>query len=584
MTTISTYDLQQIINKRFVPSFESEQEIEIETNEVIINQFQTTDGEIEELAEESTVVAETSDSLDDIDNTTEALESLIYSMESSILTGGFDLRNAQIANVALESIAAQYKLDSNYLTFGLEEVGEDGEAETKSTIDKAKSMIGALKDSAGALLNKMYGSVLAALGSATALSEKLIAKAMQLKNNVDASNKGGNAVKLNKGVKRKLTVDGTTVLAPDKYLAELKRLTSKYNSVVKVYADTNVLSAFSEDVVKGMSGTTKQTVANKAIIASVRALSSDINKKISSNDNSVEMVSDPYLGGARIHMAKPTVAAVQKALTVDAPKDSVSQEGIAALYKNSWKVTLGAVLTVLGITGFALNTYLATMATKVLFNGAALKSVAALTGGTVASAAGGMIVLTLVSIAFAVLWYHGVKKGINMIVDGWKGYTDEIKKAVDAFKGLFKKTTEEAAEVATEFELETSGVSMEADEASVSVNSLSGNQIKTLTDIIINTSGTTKTMKAQLAKRQAVSKNIDTITKELAKADGSNVEATKAASAFIRRYIKQTIKFEMQLTNYTVGVMKAALAYAEASNATVVSTESVDLEEKKTVA
>ena len=107
MTKLTSYDLQQVISKKFVPSFESEQEIEIETDEVVINQIQTTDSEIEELAEESAIVTETSDNLDDVDNTTETLESLIYSMESSILTGGFDVRNAQIANIALESIASQ---------------------------------------------------------------------------------------------------------------------------------------------------------------------------------------------------------------------------------------------------------------------------------------------------------------------------------------------------------------------------------------------------------------------------------------------------------------------------------------------
>ena len=582
MTTMTSYDLQQAISKKFVTSLESEQEIEIETEEVVINQIQTTDSEIEELAEESAIVTETSDNLDDVDNTTETLESLICSMESSILTGGFDLRNAQIANIALESIANQYDLATSYLTFGLEEVDENGEAETKSTIDKAKSMLGALKDNASALLTKMYAATLAALGSTAALSEKLIAKAIQLKGSIDAQNKGGNSVSLSKSVKRKLTIDGTTVLAPDAYLNELKRLISKYNSVVKVYADTDVLATFSQDVVKGMAGSDKQTASAKAIIASVRQLSGDITKKIPSKDGLEESVSEPYLGGARIHMAKPSVVAVQKALTADNKDNQVSQEGIGTLFKASVKVTLGSVLTVLGIGGSAIAATMAAKSAALLFNGAALAKIAAASGGTMLGAFGGGLLITVIFIAFAVLWFYGVKKGVSMIGAGWKDYIEEIKKAVEAFKGIFSKTTEEASVVATEFEMDVSSVSMEADEAATSVNSLNANQVKSVSELIINTSATTRTMKAQLAKRKSIAKDIETITKELAKTEGSNSPAATAASAFIKRYIKQTIKFETQLTGYTVSVMKAALAYAEASNGAKAVEASDD--EKKTEA
>ena len=566
MTKLTSYDLQQVISKKFVPSLESEQEIEIETDEVVINQIQTTDSEIEELAEESAIVTETSDNLDDVDNTTETLESLIYSMESSILTGGFDVRNAQIANIALESIASQYDIDSSYLTFGMEEVGEDGEAETKSTIDKAKSMLRALKDNASALLSKMYAATLAALGSTTALSEKLIAKAIQLKSNIDNQNKGGNPVKLAKSVKRKLTVDGKTVLAPDKYLSELKRLTSKYNSVVKVYADNDVLAKFTQDVVKGMAGSDKQTASAKAILATVRELSSGITKKLPSKDGIEEAVSEAYLGGARVHMVKPTVAAVQKALTVEATENNVSQEGVGRLLKASTKVAGGAILAVTSGVGVGISSIVTAAGIKTIFGGASIAAVAAKAGVSFGAVLGGTVAVTLLFVLFAVLWFYGLKKGLKMIGSGWAEYIEEIKKAVEAFKGIFKKSTEDAAEVATEFELETSSVSMEADEATTAVSSLSANQIKMTSDIIIDTAATTRTMKGQLAKRKAIIKEMEAITKALATAEGSNSEATKAASAFIKRYIKQTIKFETQLAAYTVGVMKAALAYAEASN------------------
>lgn len=574
MTTLSSYDLAEALTRKFAVSMESENEIEISADEVIINQAQTTDSEIEELAEETTVVNEASDNLDDIDNTSEALESLIYSMESSILTGGYDVRNAQIANIALESIASQYKIDSTYLTFGLEEVSEDGEAETKSAIGKAKQMLGALKNNTSALLNKMYTSAMAALGSTSALSEKLIVKAGQLKNNVNTDNGGDNNVKLPKSVKRKLTVDGTTVLSPDKYLQELKRLTAKYNSVVKVYADTDVLAKFSQDVVAGMNNGSIQTGSKKAIITAVREISSDINKKVDSKKDTEELTSDPYLGGATIHAKKPTVAAVQKALTTQSDDKTVSQEGVGAFVASSLKMNIGATMAIYGTAGLSVATAMFGM---VVFKGATNAALAA-AGINLTVAA---LPLTITAVVIAVVSTYGFKKGMDMLTGNWQSYKDEINKAIAKFTSMFKKNTEEASEAATEFSLVNTGASMEADEAATEVSSLSANQVKTVADIILGTSTTTKTMKAQLNKRKAIVKDIDAITKNLSKADEANVQASKAASTFIRRYIKETIKFEMQLTNYTVSIMKAALAYAEASNgAKVAESETADDEKK----
>lgn len=571
MTKLTSYDLQQVISKKFVPSLESEQEIEIETDEVVINQIQTTDSEIEELAEDTASAVEASDNIDDVENTTETLESLIYSMESSILTGGFDVRNAQIANIALESIATQYDIDSSYLTFGMEEVGEDGEAETKSTIDKAKSMLSALKDNASALLNKMYNSALSALGNTTALSEKLIVKASQIKSSVDASNKGNVDVKLPKSVKRRLTLDGKTILPQDQYLNELKRLTAKYNSAVKVYADSNVLSEFSKEVLKGASGSDANPVAKKAMSNVVRELSSGVSKRVKSTDNTEEFVSDVYLGGARIHMLKPTAKAVQQALTA---KEEVSQEGWRAAGAATTKFDAGLLLTTLGLAGMGIGVTISTV-----FGGLTIAALAKSVGFSIAL---GLGQISLVFAIVAVLSYYGAKKGLKMMGEGWKEWSAEIKKAIEALKARFTKVSSEATEVGTTFELETSTSSMEAEEVETSVQSLNANQVKAVTDIVLNTANTTKTMKAELNKRKALIKDMDTLTKEMAKAEGNNSALTSAANTFIKRYIKETIKFEMQLASHTVGVMKAALAYAEASNGAKAAEPEASDDEKKT--
>lgn len=560
MTMINSYDLQRAVANKFVPSMESEQEIEIQTEEVVINQITSIDTEVEEVAEDTATAIDASEKHDDIENTEATLEALIASMESSILTGGYDVRSASIANIALESIANQYRIDAPLLTFGLEASAEDGEAETKSTIAKAKGMLGALKENAGVLINKMYNAAAAALGSTVALSEKLLAKASQISANINKANKGGQPVKLPKGVFRKLTLDGTTALAADKYLGELKRLTDKYNEVVKIYADSNVLTQFSNDVLKGMSTGKSQTSSNKAIMATVKALSSGIDKPLKGSSGLDEATSTPYLGGARITLKRPNMAMFRSTLLKSSSNEAISQEAMPSAVR----VVLGGMLTVfgfLGAVGHGSSGLLSVGAGVAVFlTGAPLLGLVFIGQG-------------LIYFAIAVLFSYGYEKGIEMLKNP-KENAEELREAGDRIAKDFDNHAQQASVLSTEFDLET--VSMEADEGATQAMSLNAGQIKTLTGIVINTAGTTRTMKAELQKRKALAKSIDEIAKKTQAAEDKDGGATiKAARKFINSYIKNTVKFEMQLTSYTVAVMRAALVYAEASNAS---------DEKKTVA
>ena len=551
MTMINSYDLQRAVANKFVPSMESEQEIEIQTEEVVINQITSIDTEVEEVAEDTATAIDASEKHDDIENTEATLEALIASMESSILTGGYDVRSASIANIALESIANQYRIDAPLLTFGLEASAEDGEAETKSTIAKAKGMLGALKENAGVLINKMYNAAAAALGSTVALSEKLLAKASQISANINKANKGGQPVKLPKGVFRKLTLDGTTALAADKYLGELKRLTDKYNEVVKIYADSNVLTQFSNDVLKGMSTATAQASSNKAIMATVKALSSGIDKPLKGSSDLQEATSTPYLGGARITLKRPTMAMFRSALLKSSSNEAISQEAMPSAVR----VVLGSLLTVFGSIGTVFGSYI---------SGVSFATSIAVLVTPYATLFPLLVGSGLIYLGIAVLSYHGAKKGLELLKNPEEN-KEELKQASDRFMSELDGNMQQATVLSTEFDLET--VSMEADEGATQAMSLNASQIKTLTGIVINTAGTTRTMKAELQKRKALAKSIDEIAKKMQVVEDKDNNATiKAARKFINSYIKNTVKFEMQLTSYTVAVMRAALVYAEASN------------------
>ena len=112
MTQINAYDLTCIIGNHFKPSMESEQEIEISTDTVVINQELKVADEVQSVAGDTAAMVETDGQLEDVEEAEASLEALIASMESSILRGGFDRTNASLANITLESIARRFDFDA----------------------------------------------------------------------------------------------------------------------------------------------------------------------------------------------------------------------------------------------------------------------------------------------------------------------------------------------------------------------------------------------------------------------------------------------------------------------------------------
>ena len=577
MSQLSSYELQQVLSKRFSLGMESEQEIEINAEEVIINSDATVDGEIEDINTSVTEVDETTDRLDDVDDAVATLESLIYSMESSILVGGFDRRTAGVANIALESITSRFDLDPNYLSFGLEAVDDDAESETTSAITKAKTMIGALKSNTGALINKMYMAAAAALGNNTALSAKLIAKATAIKSNINQDNKGGNVIKMSGSVSSKLNLDGTP-LAPDAYVKELKRTLDKYNSVVKSYSDNDVLSKFVKDQLSSSSSSASESTSKKAVLQSVKALSEGITKSSKSTGDSEVHTSDRYLGGMLIARTRPTIASIKNAATnaSSKPNEQVSQEAVGTAMIGTVKALAGAILFIFSgkvLIGTLLGAIPGTISSGVI--------------GAAAAGAGGALFGVLLSAGlFCLIGFiatHGVVLGCKMIRNGATVTAKEIIELTNAGKSKVDAAAIEVQEVSTIYSIETSGTtSMESNDGVISLNA---KQVDAVANLVTNTSATTRNMQSLLKTRKSLISEVNNLTKELATQDSeSNVAMVKSNSMFIKQFIKQTIRFEMEMTTYAVSTMKAALAYAEASNGSAPAAEANDDDEKKTVA
>ena len=555
MSQLNSYDLSRTIGQHFKVSMESEQEIEISTDTVVINQDLTVAADVEAVAEDNAQLVEVDSQIDDVNEASATLESLIASMESSILRGGFDKTNALLANIALESVATRFDFDVTMLSFGMEAVNEDAEAATKSTMSKAKEMLGVLKSNAGALISKIYRVAASALGNNAQLSATIIAEATKLKSKIDNSNKGGEILHLNTTIGRKLSLGDMKPLSPDNYVREFKRVVDKYNSVVKTYADTNALSAFVNDVVKGMGGSDAQPASTKAIMTAVNNLSEGVNIAVKSDGATEVKQSAPYLGGIAIKTTRPSLKTVEEALSNAVKKNQVSQEGLANFLGGMVQVVVGGAIFTMGFMGMV--------------------------GGTVMTAMVlSSVPLAMAGVALATLSFFGARAGAQMIVNGFDQQTEQVGKAIDAASGKMSFAKKFTAIANTDFAVSMPGFGNEdADSKVFKTHSLSPKQITDVATIVENTAATTATMKAELNKRKALIKQIDALTKELAKDKENNAPLQKAAAAFVKQFIRQTIKFEMEMTSYALYVMKSGLTYAMVSNSSLAREASKSVEE-----
>ena len=553
MSQLSNYDLSLSLKNHFKVSLESEQEVEITTDQVIINQ-ELTVTHADDLAEDKAAFVEAEHNLDATEQAEVTLESLIASMESSVLRGGFDKTNAALANIAMESIAMRFDFNAQMLAFGMEAVEDDAEAETKSTIGKAKEMLSVLKTNTGALIDKIYQVAAGALGNNVALSKTLIATAAQLKANIDKTNKGGEILHLNQKFGKRISLGDGKVLPPEVFVKEFKRAIDKYNTVVKTYSDTTVLAKFINDTVKNAGDKPGEPESMKSIVALATRLGEDITVVASNTDGTEVKKSAPYLGGMVITATRPTLKTVEEALSFAVSKPAVSQEGIGTFVKGGAQILWGSLVFTCGLTILA---------------HASVGAVVSVTSS---------LPVSLLGIGIAVLAFYGARMGAQIINKGFDNQAAEVGKAIDAISSKVKSIYQSIVHANTRFEVNESGVSMEATEVPFKALSLSPNQILDVANIVHNTALTTQTMNAELNKRKALIAQVTALTKALSKDGSNNAPMQKASAAFLKQFIKQTIKFEMDMVTYGVQTMKSAMIYAQTSNSSIAREASAAVE------
>lgn len=272
----------------------ADQEFHIDADDIIINGENTIDSELEEIAEESEEVMHAESKLEDIEHAEVALESLITNLEIQLARGTLNRNVASMANVSLESISNQFHIPSEYLTFGLED-GTDPEHEAEGVLERSKSMLGNLKGKAKELASKVSTGVARIIGTMSAVAEKLMAKATQMKESLSSKAFKEGPVKIAGKNMNYLTVNGSFNNA-ESYIKDLNNSVDHITSVHNAYGGIDGLKAI-KDIVLGITQSNGNN-AYKSGIKIFNALKSKTNHKETDNEGVTTHYSEPVLGGA----------------------------------------------------------------------------------------------------------------------------------------------------------------------------------------------------------------------------------------------------------------------------------------------
>lgn len=314
-------------------------DIEIEPQTVVINTDETAEEEIAELAESQNELASIDNDMEDAEEAEATLESLVFGLEQQLLRGGMTKATAAFANIGLESVASKLKLDDReFLNASLEDVSEDGEAETEKVLDKAKTMLKDIKDVSFAFVNKMYVSVSAILGNSYNYSLKIMSRAKELSNTIDTGIDGGQTIKIGKGKSKYFYVDGK-LLNGDQYLKELDATLSLIKTAITANAETQPLKEFATEAARYYAGASssldgKNVVKYVSRLNSLTPHSDNMMVEDEGNEHALEsFVSDGLLGDYVVYSIRPKKWVVEEAI-----KEQQTGVGMDVAYKRKMKI------------------------------------------------------------------------------------------------------------------------------------------------------------------------------------------------------------------------------------------------------
>lgn len=554
-----------------------DQDIEIEAEEVIINNDATIDGEMAEAEESSEVIAEAEANIEKAERAEATLESLIAQLSHQLDKGGMTRDVAAMANVSLESVAMTFGFPTKVLNVGMEDIDEDSEETTRTLKDRAKDMLGKIRENTSLLVQKILLESSALLGNLSAIATKLVAKANAVKARANDATYKTEPLQMGLDVTRYLSVDATAA-DPARYIGDLQKTFKVINSMVDTYGGADgikAIMALPEDVQNESKSKTsfKQAVAfnqklKKLITHKVTA---DQTNFIESDETDNFGVSDKLLGGIQLQYAEINEQEVQKFLQLFAKaveEVKSKHEAGETVSAESFALSMEELADKEGTK----PSRLARIGGLILIWMGVVDTGAGVLGLTVAPIAA--IPVIIVGVAMYALGKHlrgepsRVLDAINGAAAGEKVSTElfgskAIKNlnAAALLEGLDAKTITAAT---TDFILEKNKTAMYKD---VATKPLDARQVQQVCDIVAGEAQTIKayadTIKDRKNAANQLAKSIEKLN-NLGK-DKNTKQAVRAVNAFATHRVKALVKLEIDMMKQMTKVCKAALVYCESS-------------------
>ena len=554
-----------------------DQDIEIEAEEVIINNDATIDGEMAEAEESSEVIAEAEANIEKAERAEATLESLIAQLSYQFDKGGMTRDVAAMANVSLESVAMTFGFPTKVLNVGMEDIDEDSEETTRTLKDRAKDMLGKIRENTSLLVQKIVLESSALLGNLSAIATKLIAKANAVKARASGATYKTEPLEMGLDVTRYLSVDATAA-DPARYIGDLQKTFKVINSMVDTYGGADgikAIMALPEDAQNESKAKTsiKQAVAfnqklKKLITHKVTA---DHTNFVESDETNNFGVSDKLLGGIQLQYAEINEQEVQKFLQLFAK----AVEEIKSKYEAGETVTAESFalsMEELSDKEGSQPSRLARLAGLILIWMGVLNAgiaVLSLPAAPIAS-----IPAIIIGVAMYALGKHlrgepsrvldaisGKSAGENVSTELFGSKAIKNLNAATLLEGIDAKTISAAT---TDFILEQNKTAMYKD---VTVQPLDARQVQQVCDIVADEAQTIKayadTIKDRKNAANQLAKSIEKLNN--VSKDKETKQAIRAVNAFVTQRIKSLVKLEIDMMKQMTKVCKAALVYCESS-------------------
>lgn len=487
------------------------------------------------------------ESLNRAETHTLSLESIIVSLEAIKESTRSEKSVAlAMANISLEAVEHSFELPTRTVAVSL----EDGEPEEQTTtmVNKIKGALAAIKDSAVQVLGQIGQNLQALLGSVIAGATKFKSKLAGLKSQAGNA-QGGQELSLG-GSSKMLTIGGGNVDGGT-YVKDLSETMKIFASALATFKDADDMAAFADGLIASNNGSTVdlKAFAKKSQIINALTGKTGLGGGVFAQQGPTEQDINEFIefctGYAKQQDDKGNVS-VESLLSVSMED---SELDVPEEKRALWKKLIGVYFYVGTGFGFFINTIIGVIGLT-----------AAVSSGKVAVLLAGSVLGGL-GYGFSLLAYcigHRCYKGEWPSFGKNKASTESYTISMESADVDVKLLTA----VSQDMYLNDG----EAVEVS-GVTSLDSKQAGQVIDMLSSLADSTITYAKSLKDRKAVTATFAKGLKELTKqtTDKKAKVLVDGINATIEHKFKNIVAFETSVNKYALNVLRAGVAYVEAS-------------------